>query len=190
MEVILCAEKWVICRMYKQPGTPECELIHVMDNLLNSSLKDYSNVILLGDLNINVSKPNHPLKELFQVTGVQNIVSAPTCFKNPDNPSIIDLVVTNVAKRLSATTCIETGLSDFHMMVCFATKINVTLKPKHVTYRSFKHFSQDRFLADLSAVPSKSVKKESSFFLHSLVPFHVCEIFDHVEDAYGMYESV
>ena len=134
MEVILCAEKWVICRMYKQPGTPECELIHVMDNLLNSSLKDYSNVILLGDLNINVSKPNHPPKELFQVTGVQNIASAPTCFKNPDNPSIIDLVVTNVAKRLSATTCIDTGLSDFHMMCVLQLKLMLLLTKRNMSH--------------------------------------------------------
>ncbi len=136
MGVILRADKWVICSMYKQPGTLYYDLICVMDNLLNNSLKNYSNVSLLDDLDINVSKPNHPLKELFQVTGVQNIMSAPSCFINPDNPSIIDLVVTNVAKRLSATTCIGTGLSDFHMMVCFATKINVTVnKPKRVTYR-------------------------------------------------------
>ncbi len=69
-----------------------------MDNLLNNSPKDYSNGILLGDLNINVSKPNRPITDLFQVTGVQNIVSIP-CFKNPVNASIIDFVVTNVARR-------------------------------------------------------------------------------------------
>ena len=93
--------------MYKQPGTPDSELLRVM-GMLNNSLKDNSNVIWLRDLNINVSKPNHPLKELFQVTGAQNIiVSAPTCYKNPDNPSITDLVVTNVSKRLRAATCID-----------------------------------------------------------------------------------
>ena len=48
MEVILRTEKWVICNMHKQVGTPIFELIRVIDNLLNNSLKDYSNVILLG----------------------------------------------------------------------------------------------------------------------------------------------
>ncbi len=136
MEVILRAEK---CSMHKQVGTPIFELIHVIDNLLNNSLTDYSNVILLGNLNINVSKPNHPLEELFQVTGFQNILSAPICFKYPNNPNIIDVVTTNVAKRLNAPTCTDTGVSDFHMMGCFATKININItinKPKNITYRS------------------------------------------------------
>ncbi len=58
------------------------------------------------------------------------------------------------------------GDSDFRVMVCFATKINVTIiKPKHVTCRSFKHFSEANFLSDLSAVP-----------------FHACEIVDSVQD--------
>ncbi len=52
------------------------------------------------------------------------------------------------------------------MMVCFATEINVTInKPKHVTYRSFKHFGEDSLLVDLSAVPFE---------------IRVCETFDNV----------
>ena len=39
-----------------------------------------------------------------------------TCFKNPNNPSCIGLLITNRPKRFQNSMAIETGLSDFHKM--------------------------------------------------------------------------
>ena len=75
-----------------------------------------------GDLNMDVSKSQQCLLNVFDVQGVKNIVKQPTCFKNVNNPSIIDWVISNVSTRLKDVTCIETGLSDFHSMVCFANQ--------------------------------------------------------------------
>ena len=38
------------------------------------------------------------------------------CFKNPNNPSCIDLIVTNRPKSFQNSMVIETGLSGFHKM--------------------------------------------------------------------------
>ena len=46
-----------------------------------------------------------------------NLVKEQTCFKNPDNPSCIDLFLTNRRKCFQSTMTMETGLSDFHKMV-------------------------------------------------------------------------
>ncbi len=90
-----------------------------------------------------------------------NIVKHQICFNNSENPTVIDLIVTNVPKRLCAASCIETGLSDFHSLVCFSTKMNVPHnKPTHITYRPHTHFKEEKFLLDVSRIP-----------------FQVCEIF-------------
>ena len=71
-------------------------------------------------------------------------------------------------KRLQNVTGIDTGLSDFHHMICFSTKIHVPIrKPQAIKYRSYKKFNVDDYVSDLS-----------------IAPFHVAEIFGNVDDAY------
>ena len=74
-------------------------------------------------------KPQHCLSNLFDVHGVMNIVTKPTCFKNFTNLSLMDLVLSNVPKRLKNVTCIENSVSNCHSMICFATK-NANRKTK------------------------------------------------------------
>ena len=44
------------------------------------------------------------------------MLNMPPCFKNPDNPSSVDLFVTNFSRNFMKTTAVSTGLSDFHKM--------------------------------------------------------------------------
>ena len=52
----------------------------------------------------------------------------PTCYKNPYNPSYIDLFLTNRPRTFQCTTTIETGISDFHKLVVTASKISIRSK--------------------------------------------------------------
>ena len=40
------------------------------------------------------------------------LIKEPTCFKNPDNPTYVDLVLTNKLLSFKNTNVIQTGLSD------------------------------------------------------------------------------
>ena len=66
----------------------------------------------------------------------------PTCFKNPENPSCIDLFLTNRPRSFCSSYIIETGLSDFHMMIVPVMKMHYRkLPPKIINYRDYKKFS-------------------------------------------------
>ena len=41
----------------------------------------------------------------------------PTCFKNPNKSSCIDLFTTNTIRSFQKAQVFETGLSDFHKLV-------------------------------------------------------------------------
>ena len=43
-------------------------------------------------------------------------ISKPTCYKNPDNPSCIDLILTNCPNYFQNSSTFETRLSDFHKL--------------------------------------------------------------------------
>ena len=71
----------------------------------------------------------------------------PTCFKNPENPTCIDLILTNKPLRFKNTYVIETGLSDFHKIIVAVIKMNFPKrKPKVVSYRKYKDFHNETFL--------------------------------------------
>ena len=59
----------------------------------------------------------------------KNIVTYKTCFKNPVNPTCLDLIITNRPKSLQEPEVIKTGLSDFHKMSL--TVMKVVYKNKH-----------------------------------------------------------
>ena len=59
-------------------------------------------------------------------------------------------------------------------MVCFSTKLKAPVKRKrHVLYRSYRKCVENVYVHDLSNVP-----------------YHLCEIFDDVDDAYWFYETI
>ena len=72
-----------------------------------------------------------------------NLVHFPTCFKNVENPSSIDLILASKACSFQNTIEISTGLSDFHKIVLTSMKAKFPKLPeKVITYRNMK--SQQR----------------------------------------------
>ena len=62
------------------------------------------------------------------------LVKSLTCYKNPVNPSCIDLILTNKPKSFMNTQIIETGLSDHHKMTITVTRQHFPkMKPNFVT---------------------------------------------------------
>ena len=75
----------------------------------------YEKFILTGDFNAEDKEPI--LNNFLYQYDAKNIVKDKTCFKSIENPSCIDLIITNSRNSFKNTTAISTGLSDFHKMV-------------------------------------------------------------------------
>ena len=48
---------------------------------------------------------------------LKNVIKVPTCFKNPERPTSIDVMLTNSYRSFQISCAIETGLPDFHKMI-------------------------------------------------------------------------
>ena len=164
VELNIKGDKWIIVNMYKKPQTPNAMVSNCVDNVLTLCTQSAPNVILCGDFNINMLSKNNCIQDTLDIHGARNIVKDP----KGNDPTLLDLVITNVHKRIINVCCIESGLSDFHKMVCFATKANAPTKIKTIVkYRGYRKFDQEKFEQDLSSAP-----------------FHVCTMFDSVNDCY------
>ena len=74
----------------------------------------------------------------------------PTFYKNPNKPTCIDLILTNVQCLFQSTCVSETGLSDFHlMMVTVLRKTFEKMRPRIINYRSYRDFSDETFIGSL-----------------------------------------
>ena len=72
----------------------------------------YEKHILAGDFNAEVSEIN--LSNFRDIYGLKSLVHEKTCYKSIENPSGIDLLLTNCSKSFQKTSFISSGISDFH----------------------------------------------------------------------------
>ena len=93
--------------------------------------------MLLGDFNVCVD--NETMRNFCNSYSLHSLIKQPTCFKNPKNPSCIDLILTNKPLFFQSTYVKETGLFDFYRMTVAVLKSHFRkLPPKIVKYRDFK----------------------------------------------------
>ena len=90
------------------------------------------------------------MKTFAEIYKLWNLLKEPTCFKNPENPACIDLILTNKPLSFKNTYMIEIGLSDIHKMIVAVMKMHFPkIKPQVVSYRKYKDFHNQTFLGSL-----------------------------------------
>ena len=110
--------------------------------------KFYDKFLLIGVFNAEDTEPC--LSQFLFEYDAKNIISEKTCFKTKENPSCIDLFITNSPNSFQNTSTITTGLSDFHKMVITVLRATFTKsKPKVITYGYFKLFNEEIVETDL-----------------------------------------
>ena len=86
----------------------------------------------MGDFNAEDSGPC--ISQFLHQYEAKNLVKDKTCFKSINNPSYIDLFITNKPNSFQNTIAISKGLSDFHMMTITVLKSSFKKnKPKEIT---------------------------------------------------------
>ena len=83
-------------------------------------MDNYENLILIGDF--NAVNSDLSLTEFREMYTLANLINDPTCYKNPNNPSLIDIILTNRKRSFQYSKTIETGLSDHHKMIITVLK--------------------------------------------------------------------
>ena len=115
-----------------------------LSKIIDRNSCHYDKYLCTGDFNSETSETR--LRNFCDLYKLKKLVSEPSCLKNPDNPSCIDLFLTNYSRGFQDTQVIETGLSDFHKMNLTVLKMLFT-KHKHETifYRNYEKCDNLKF---------------------------------------------
>ena len=148
LELNLRKSKWLLFDGYNPIKSNINAFTETLGSILDHNMQNLEFFLLLGDFNSEASEKS--MIEFCNTYNLKNIVIGPTCFKNPSNPSAIDLILTNKSRSFQGSFNIETGLSDFHLMTlctmkCFFPKQSPIL----IKYRSYRKFNRDVFNDDL-----------------------------------------
>ena len=95
---------------------------------------NYDNLILIGDFNFEMKEEK--VKDFCDIYNLQNLINESTCFKRVQNPSSIDVILTNKSESFENSFALETGLSDHHEMVITVLKTHFNkIEPSNIRYR-------------------------------------------------------
>ena len=147
-ELMIAKKKWLMIGAYNPQKVQTPTFLKVLGENLSYYLPHYDNIIMLGDFNCEVTEDM--MDEFTSLFNLRSLIKTPTCFKSEENPSCIDLILTNRINCFQNSSTIETGLSDFHHLVFTVMKTMFRKKPpKIIRYRNFKNYVPNNYLFDI-----------------------------------------
>ena len=121
VEINLSKKKRLLCSSYNPKKSNRTHL-ECLNKSLALHLLKYEHFLVLRDFNVCVEYSS--MSVICDTYNLKSLIREPTCYKNPENPSCIDLILTNGPCNFQNSCVFETGLSDFH-------KIAVTVMKMH-----------------------------------------------------------
>ena len=88
--------------------------LECLNRLIDEHSNSFDYFIFVGDF--NVSTNHNSMINFCDLNGLRNLINVPTCYKNSDNPTSTDLILTNRPSYFQHSTVFETGLSDFYLL--------------------------------------------------------------------------
>ena len=156
VELNLRNEKWLINCSHNPNKTMICNHLDALSTYLDLHATTYEKILILGDFNLGIEEQH--MKAFCDNYNLTSLIKQPTCYKNPSNPTCVDLILSNTPRSFQSTCVIQTGVSDFQLMILNVMKKSFRkLHPQLINCRSYKNFSEEAFRECLLEKLSKEV---------------------------------
>ena len=161
VEVEVGKRKIVVGVLYKAPKIPYTIFARSLENFIKI-YTDYDDVVLLGDVNIDMLEPDSAATKYFldnflEPLSLKQLITKPTRITNTSK-TLIDHVIVNNAHKVLVSDCIDApGVSDHHLVFLAYSLKKPKIKPHSVTTRDFKGINWDTFNKDLEECPWENV---------------------------------
>ena len=144
LELRIRQSKWLLVVGYNPHKEYIGKFLRCISRELDKLLPEYENLFMLGDWNSSVEETE--MSDFCDMYMLENLIKDPTCFKNLENPSCIDVILTNKKSSFQNSMVVETGLSDFHKMtVTVMKKLFKKKDPIKIVYHDKRKFDAVKF---------------------------------------------
>ena len=136
-------KKWILLCIYRPPTQNANFVFEEKGKAIDHYSNRSENFIVLGDCTIEDTQEE--ITTFMEIYQVQTLIQQITCFTS-DNPTCIDLILTNRPFAFQNSGTMETGLLDFHSMIVTILKGGFMKRgPRIVLYRDYSKFDKDSF---------------------------------------------
>ena len=144
LEMRIRQSKWLVVAGYNPHKENTTKFLNAISEEMDKLLPKYENLLALGDWNSEMTEES--MENFCEMYNLENLIKEPTCFKSTENPSSIDVILTNKKLSFQHSMTIETGLSDFHKMtVTVMKKFFKKKEPIKIIYHDRKNFDAVNF---------------------------------------------
>ena len=91
-ELKINKKKWLLCCSYNPHKALIEKHMNELGKALDIYLHKYDHILPIGNFNSEINKRS--MHNFCNVYNLESLSNTPTCFKNPENPSCIDLLLT------------------------------------------------------------------------------------------------
>ena len=173
----------LILGTYHPPNQHDDYYFQSIGDALDVYNTNYEKYMLAGDF--NAEENELVMKRFLELYGLKNLVHENTCFKSVNNPSCIDLLLTNSRCSFQHTSVMSSGLSDFHELVLTVMKtIFPKAKPNEIFYRNYKNFNETIFKDDLKRYLYANTESSRNFSKFQKIFLNVLDIHAHMKKKY------
>ena len=150
-EISVRNTKWFLLSVYRSPNSSNItDFFFVLNQILNRAVSKYDNMIIMGDFNIDIDDQKitgfEELKTHMVMFDLTNLIKTKTCI-TWGHESLLDIILTNKPNHFMHSSTLELGISDFHKMSVTILKSQVArMKPKIISFRSYKKFNEEKIL--------------------------------------------
>ena len=167
-ELNLRRKKWLVFCIYNPHNRFIKHHLKELRKTIEFYSKMYENIMIMGDFNAEISEPNSAFFCTF--CNFKSLINKPTCYKNPDNPSCIDLILTNCLNYFQNSLTFETGLSDFHKLILTLFKSEIPQqRPNIISHQNYKRFDSHTFECVISKKTEENTSMDFEVFKRTTV---------------------
>ena len=134
-----------VCMAYRPPNTPLSCFESEFSDVLTSAMSLNIPLYIVGNLSFNLLNIND--------TGSKTLLDLCNTRIAESSESLIDVMLTSNKNLISKASVLANSISDHDLIVASLDLKKSRLKPMYVSTRSFKNFSKNAFLANLSNAP-------------------------------------
>lgn len=138
-------QEFIFGVIYRPPAESVTDCIAALDNLLPVIVSQFDNVIILGDVNVDLLNTSNKLTSCFEAYGLSEIVKQPTRVTSTSS-TLIDQIFTNKLNIFSECFVLDAEpISDHKLISCQMKVLPFRTKQKFITYRDFPCFMKSYF---------------------------------------------
>nr|CAI5862155.1 unnamed protein product [Callosobruchus analis] len=135
--------------LYRPPKGNLPLAVEALDTLLSHLSVVYDHILVLGDVNVNMFNINNKITLCFESYCFKQIIVEPTRITS-STETLLDPIFTTFPERCTNSGTLNTDVFTDHRLVYCETHFEKARTPqKFVTFRDFKKFNHENFMADL-----------------------------------------